>query len=138
MDYLSSKAIKVIEERDVPGQLLLDLGIAPVDVAMAAGLDAIQAAMSKPAIETIEEQDIAAIEAMNKALREPAIEEPKKTSKSYSWPTVYDVDDRGEIQVVDRELGGYVALEDYDRLLVAYEEQLARLDWIRTMAIVEE
>jgi len=96
MDHLSGKAINAIEERDVPGQLLLDLGM------------------------------VAALDATEKALTRPAIETPKKTPKSYSRPTVYDVDDRGEIQVVDRELGGYVALEDYDALLVAYEELLSR------------
>ena len=102
MDYLSSKAIKVIEERDIPGQLLLDLGIAPIEKAMGAGLDAVDMALSKPTIETIEE--------------------PKKTSKSYSRPTVWDVDDRGEMQPCDRELGGYVSLEDYDVLLGDHEE----------------
>ena len=102
MDHLSGKAINAIEERDVPGQLLLALGMTPIETAMTAGLDAVDMALIEPTIETIEE--------------------PKKTSKSYSRPTVYDVDDRGEIQVVDRELGGYVAIEDYDALLGTYEE----------------
>ena len=114
MDHLSGEAINAIEERDIPGQLLLDLGIAPIEKAMGAGLDAVDMALIEPTIETIEE--------------------PKKTSKSYSRPTVYDVDDRGEIQVVDRELGGYVAIEDYDRLFGAYEELLSRLESIKELA----
>jgi len=114
MDHLSGKAINAIEERDIPGQLLVDLGMTPIEKAMGAGLDAIETAMTKPAIETIEE--------------------PKKTSKSYSRPTVYDVDDRGEMQPCDRELGGYVAIEDYDRLFGAYEELLSRLESIKELA----
>ena len=136
MDYLNAKTIEMIEERDVPGQLLLDLGMTPTVKGLTAVLNATEKALNKPPIETIEERDVAALTAMNEALNKPAIESPKKTAKPwYSRPTVYDVDDRGEIQVVDRELGGYVAIEDYDRLLVAYEEELSRLDWIRTMAI---
>ena len=114
MDHLNAKTIEMIEERDVPGQLLLDLGMTPTVKGLTAVLNATE-----------------------KALNKPAIEAPKKTTtksaKSYSRPTVYDVDDRGEIQPCDRELGGYVAIEDYDRLLVAYEELLSRLESIKEL-----
>ena len=99
MDHLNAKMIEMIEERDVPGQLLLDLGMTPTVKGLTAVLNATE-----------------------KALNKPAIEEPKKSAKSYSRPTVYDVDNRGEIQPCDRELGGYVAIEDYDALLGAFEE----------------
>ena len=138
MDHLNAKMIEMIEERDVPGQLLLDLGMTPTVKGLTAVLNATEKALNKPPIETIEERDVAALTAMNEALNKPAIEAPKKTTtksaKSYSRPTVYDVDDRGEIQPCDRELGGYVALEDYDVLLVAYEELLSRLESIKELA----
>ena len=106
MDHLSSKAIETIEERDVPGQLLMDMGIT-----------AIESAMSKPTIESPK--------------RQPT--KPTKASKSYSRPTVYGVDEWGEMQVTDRELGGYVDMEDYGLLLTAYEELLSRLDEVKEL-----
>ena len=125
MDHLNAKMIETIEARDVPGQLLLDLGMTPTVKGLTAVLNATEKALNKPPIETIEERDVAALTAMNAALSKPAIEAPKKTTKSppsYSRPTVCDVDDRGEIQPTDRELGGYVAIEDYDALLGAFGE----------------
>ena len=133
---INKPAIETIESQDIPGQLLLDLGIEPTVLGMTAALKATDQALNKPPIETIEERDIAALKAMNAALSKPAIEAPKKTTKSppsYSRPTVYDVDDRGEIQPCDRELGGYVAIEDYDRLLAAYEGALSRMESIKEL-----
>ena len=110
MDHLSGKAINAIEERDVPGQLLLALGMTPIETAMTAGLDAVDMALIEPAIET-----------------------PKKTTKSYARPAVWDVDEHGDMRSVGASLGGYVELEEYDRLLVAYEELLSRLESIKEL-----
>jgi len=113
MDHLSGEAINAIEERDIPGQLLLDLGMTPIETAMTAGLDAVDMALIEPTIETIEE--------------------PKKTTKSYARPAVWDVDEHGDMRSVGASLGGYVELEEYDRLLVAYEELLSRLESIKEL-----
>ena len=40
----------------------------------------------------------------------------------FSHPTIYDAEDPDTIHAVDRDLGGYVTVEAYDNLLIAYEE----------------
>jgi len=57
----------------------------------------------------------AALQLTGKALAKP---KPKR----YDRPRVWDSNIIDSMQVVDRELGGYVELYDYDKLLIAYEE----------------
>ena len=49
----------------------------------------------------------------------------------FSHPTIYDAEDPDTIHAVDRDLGGYVTVEAYDNLLIAYEELKAENDELK-------